>query len=266
MRSIGGILMLCLLLFSHSLRAQESNSPYSTSWLGDGLIIGTGFLNGIVASSFDDTVSALTPAELLTLDKNSINGFDRWAAGHYSLSAVKTSDILLGASLVAPFSLLVSGDVSKDWDKLSLMYVETMLWAAMLPSYTKGTVQRIRPFAYDDTAPLDRRLEAETRRSFFSGHTCLAFSSMVMFSTMYGDYFPESEYKPYVWAGSLLLAGSVGYMRIVAGAHYPTDVIVGALIGSTVGYLIPVLHRTAKDGKGTSLHLFPGGVRVSYGL
>lgn len=77
--------------------------------------------------------------------------------------------------MVAPFTLLAADNIRRDWDKLTVMYVETMLWSAMLPSYTKGTVQRIRPFAYNTDAPLDKKLEAETRRSFFPDTPVLRF-------------------------------------------------------------------------------------------
>jgi membrane-associated phospholipid phosphatase len=49
--------------------------------------------------------------------------------------------------------------------------------------------------------------------------------------------------KPYVWIGSLATATAVGYLRYDAGLHYPSDVIVGALVGGSVAYLVPRLHR-----------------------
>jgi membrane-associated phospholipid phosphatase len=38
------------------------------------------------------------------------------------------------------------------------------------------------------------------------------------------------------------IATSVAFLKIKAGYHYPTDVIAGALVGSGVGLLVPVLH------------------------
>ena len=40
----------------------------------------------------------------------------------------------------------------------------------------------------------------------------------------------------------LPLATSVALLKIKAGYHYPTDVAAGALVGSALGVLVPVLH------------------------
>ena len=83
----------------------------------------------------------------------------------------------------------------------------------------KRVLVRERPFVSHPgieclTAPLDRY-------SFPSGHTLHA----VLFATVVTAWFPSLA--PVVWAFSLLVALS----RPVLGLHYPTDVIVGALIG-----------------------------------
>ncbi|MDP3684668.1 MAG: phosphatase PAP2 family protein, partial [Ignavibacteria bacterium] len=66
----------------------------------------------------------------------------------------------------------------------------------------------------------------------------------VFLSTVYEGYFPDSKYKNYVWAGSLFTASLTGYLRYESGAHFPTDILVGAVVGSAVGYLIPYLHKS----------------------
>lgn len=256
--------LYCILIQSNCI-AQEFKSPYQIGWGKESIVVGAGFVNGILASSFDDTVSVVTPLEIQQLDRNSVNILDRFATYNYSPTTAKASDICLGTILVAPFTLLAADNIRRDWDKLTVMYVETMLWSAMLPSYTKGTVQRIRPFAYNTDAPLDKKLDAETRRSFFSGHTCLAFSSAVFLSTVYSHYYPDSDNSLYVWGGSLIVAGSVGAFRVGAGAHFPTDVLVGAAIGSVVGYAIPWLHETTSSASGnTSFNITPFGASFRY--
>ncbi len=137
---------------------------------------------------------------------------------------------------------------------IGVMYVETMLFSVFLPSYTKGSVQRIRPYVYSSSAPLEEKLTAEAKRSFFSGHTTVAFSSAVFLSTVYANYYPDSKYKSIVWGSSLAVAGTVGFMRYRSGAHFPTDVLVGAAVGSAIGFLIPRLHKTST---GSSVTLAP---------
>jgi membrane-associated phospholipid phosphatase len=92
------------------------------------------------------------------------------------------------------------------------------------------------------------RLIPDSKHSFFSGHTSYTFSFAVFLSTTFANYNPDSSLKPYVWSTSLLLAATTGYLRLAAGMHYPTDIIAGAIVGSAIGYLIPLLHEKDDDG------------------
>ncbi len=74
-----------------------------------------------------------------------------------------------------------------------------------------------------------------------------AFASAVYLSTVYSDYNTNPEWKPYVWAGSLLMAGVVGYLRYEAGEYFPTDILVGAITVSAIGYVISWMHRVGKE-------------------
>jgi membrane-associated phospholipid phosphatase len=92
------------------------------------------------------------------------------------------------------------------------------------------------------------RLIPDSKHSFFSGHTSYTFSFAVFLSTTFANYNPDSSLKPYVWSASLLLAATTGYLRYAAGMHYPTDIITGALVGSAIGFLIPLIHENETDG------------------
>ena len=67
------------------------------------------------------------------------------------------------------------------------------------------------------TAPLDRY-------SFPSGHTLHA----VGFTIIFWAYLPAS-----IWL-MLPFAALIAASRVILGLHYPTDVLVGALIGATI--------------------------------
>ena len=63
--------------------------------------------------------------------------------------------------------------------------------------------------------------------SFPSGHTSAAFLMVTLLVLFYGPIFAIF----YLWAGSVALS------RLVLGVHFPTDVLVGSLLGSSIAFL-----------------------------
>jgi membrane-associated phospholipid phosphatase len=90
--------------------------------------------------------------------------------------------------------------------------------------------------------PPGTALEGGDNLSFPSGHTALAFS----LATASGTVATLRGYRsaPYVWGAGMALAAFTGYLRMAADQHYASDVVVGALVGSLVGWAVPyLLHR-----------------------
>jgi hypothetical protein len=100
------------------------------------------------------------------------------------------------------------------------------------------------------------------KKSFIILYFKFAFASAVFLSTVYGDYNPNPEWSPYVWAGSLLMASAVGYLRYEAGEHFPTDILVIAVAGGAIGYVIPWMHRVSKE----NVSITPGVPHADYGF
>ena len=73
-----------------------------------------------------------------------------------------------------------------------------------------------------------------------------------MTSMVYDDYYPDSKWGPWIKVGTFSYAAFVSYLRYASGWHYPTDIIAGALVGSTIGWLIPYLHKNDRIVIGTS--------------
>jgi membrane-associated phospholipid phosphatase len=234
----------CAFLLAAAIALPASGaSPYETSWSKDGWVAGLSVAAGICAIVVSQTSSPLTVAEINALSRESVNRFDRSATYRYSEDIADASDVLIYAVVAAPFVLLAGERVQDDWETFSLMYAEVIALAAILPAFGKGTVERPRPYTYNPDVPMDYKTTSDAKKSFFSRHTSMAFASAVFLSTAYDDYYPDSRSSPYVWVGSLLAASAVGYMRYASGEHFPTDIITGAVVGSAVGYLIPLLHR-----------------------
>ena len=222
-------------------------TPYQTSWTVDGLIFGASIVVATTASAIDDNLPSLAISEINSLSISDINPIDRVTAGFYSREQSTVSDILVGTSIVSPLLLMVDKNISRDAGTIATMYFETVLFATFTPSYGKGSARRIRPYVYGTKTPLSEKQNVEARRSFFSGHATWAFATSMFFAKVYSDYYPDSKYNNYVWYGSIGLASTVSILRVSSGAHFISDVIVGAAVGSTIGYVIPYLHQNQSD-------------------
>jgi undecaprenyl-diphosphatase len=96
---------------------------------------------------------------------------------------------------------------------------------------TKRFFQRRRPWhdIAEDIVIGKRTLDT----SFPSGHTAGSFACAVVLARRY----------PAHWRIVLSVAAAVGLSRIYLGHHYPSDVLGGAAIGSTVGLTADLASR-----------------------
>ena len=126
--------------------------------------------------------------------------------------------------------------------------VQAAIFASLLQHVTKLAAGRQRPFVH--FAPPGTVVPSEEDDvSFWSGHTSLTFSLAVSAGTIASDR--HYALAPVIWVTGLALATTTGYLRIAADKHYATDVLMGAAVGSLVGYAWPRLvhphiHRAAE--------------------
>ena len=242
---IGFLIVSSLFLSPYTINAQ---SPYSLDVNEEVVIFGGGLAFGIVDRELIKRTVPLTIEELSILSRENVNSFDRSATYNWSPSAADLSDILLLTSVLSPLLLFSSSAVWDDGGTYTVMYLENVIWSFSLSHLAKGTITRYRPYVYNDEVPEEEKLGPDATLSFFSGHSTHAFSSAVFLSTTFANYNPDSSLKPYVWGTSLLLAAAVGYLRFDAGMHYPTDILTGAIVGSAIGFLIPLIHEKEVNG------------------
>lgn len=86
-------------------------------------------------------------------------------------------------------------------------------------------------------------------RSFPSGHTAGAFAGAGLVCASHANLplYGHATADRAACVAALALASSTAVLRVSADRHYASDVIVGAGIGSAVGYLLPVLFQYATD-------------------
>ena len=245
-----------------------AQSPFKTDTETEAILLASSAGIMLASEMVWDSIQPITEDEISRLSKFDINSFDRWAVNPYSAKISRASDALLGVCALAPLILFTEEKIRSDYFVNGLMYGETLVATYFLTNLIKSN-GRLRPFLYDPAVPVTKKLTwgKDAKASFPSGHTSLAFASAVLFSTIYSDYFPESKYRPLVWTSSLLLASSVGYLRLAAGVHFPTDIVAASAIGSLVGIFIPYLHRNnnAKETSNNwSYQINPVQIRIVY--
>jgi len=254
------ILILFLLFISSTIGFSQT---YDISWKKDTPILGVSagmICTGILLS---ESASPITEANLNDLNINDIWRFDRSAALNFSSNAGNISDIFREGIYLVPFSLFFSGKARSEYKSILLMYSEVYLLNGGITILTKEIVGRNRPYAYNEEAPLDLRLSATTRRSFFSGHVSHVSSLSFLTASIYSDIYPKSAYRYAVWAGAITAPAITGYLRYRAGRHFPSDIIVGYGVGALIGYMIPKFHKS-KSESGISLNVLNNGCSITY--
>ena len=209
----------------------------------DIVLLGSGMSLSLGSYLIGKNNSPVQIDELPLLSKEDIPRFDRGATENWSPLSARASDVGLLMCVGAPAFLLLSGKARDEFGVVALMGAETMLLTTSFTLFAKNITQRKRPYVYNNELTDDIRTNADSKKSFFSGHTSLAFASVVFASSVYSQYYPNSKLKPFVWGSGLALAGGVGYLRYSAGKHFPSDILTGAVVGSAIGYIVPRIHR-----------------------
>ncbi|MCU0608333.1 MAG: phosphatase PAP2 family protein [Chitinispirillaceae bacterium] len=219
-----------------------SGSNYKLSVKTDLPLSGIGLAGCIGAFLAETSPASLTRAEISLLSRDDVNAMDRNATFHYSHNAGRASDVLSGVLIVAPLGLITAIRGRNSVTTFSVMYAEVLMLAYALPSLGKQLSGRARPYLYNPDVPLENKLGSDALSSFFSRHTTIAFASACYLSTVFDDAYPHSESGRWVRIAALSAASATGYLRYAAGQHFPSDILVGALVGSAIGFGVPFAH------------------------
>lgn len=190
-------------------------------------------------------------------DPASVNRFDRVAIGHRSTAASTASDVTAALAIAVPpvadaLHLGLGAPLLAD----VTVFAETLAVSSALVVAAKYGVQRPLPLTYDGDP---KYVGAQGGyRSFYSGHTTTVVSALTAaaWTLRWRD-----GAGAWPWVVVTVAGGSVGVERVLAGRHFPSDVIVGAAVGLAVGTAVPWLHRR-RSGVAVSLAPAPGGAAL----
>jgi membrane-associated phospholipid phosphatase len=194
-------------------------------------------------------------------DASTLNPVDRWAyeprrddwADRWSFITQDSSGWMgIGIPIALHSARLVSGFVPAAAFTTQLaadvvLSLQAVVVTGMLTEAAKVSAARPRPYMFFNRKEDRKNPTAYT--SFFSGHTSFAAASSastaLILLSRWAPMLPRftrwfSLFSLLYW---LSFTVSTGYFRVKAGVHFTTDVVVGAIIGSTVAFLVARLHR-----------------------
>jgi membrane-associated phospholipid phosphatase len=185
---------------------------------------------------------------ILNLDARNINAFDRCVTeqdADYAPTAGTISDYGMYATFALPLLFLADKKVRKDWIPLFLMYLETEAIVGNIYSWGAAIhIDRIRPLVYHPEISWGQKVGGGTQTSFYSGHASSSAAACFFVAKVFSDYHPEWGNKKFLLFGAAAIPPIIiGYYRIKAMKHFPTDVITGFIVGTTTGILVPHLHK-----------------------
>jgi membrane-associated phospholipid phosphatase len=182
-------------------------------------------------------------------DRVELNRLDNLTAGYYSAGWSRFSDYLqYGLATSAAALLLVDEGVLAALND-GVVLLESTLSASSVSSIMTLAAGRPRPFLYGDPdnpdgfkAPLSIRNSANASLSFLSGHTTQAFAIATSFYIAQRRLHPRSRRPEILLGAGLTVASLIAISRVMAGYHFITDVVGGAVVGSSIGVLVASVH------------------------
>lgn len=144
---------------------------------------------------------------------------------------------------VLTMPLLIDDFNFKSISTIGLMYTEALLLTIGVKDILKGLIRRPRPYAYENNVNNDYNKSPDDFLSFPSGHTSIAFMTTSFTSYVYFNRKSSMESKILFTGLSYGVALSTAILRVASGSHYSMDVLAGAVLGTSIGLLVPLLHK-----------------------
>ena len=230
--------ILCIFFFcSFSRGTAGDRFSFSLKTEREWTVLGSGAVLFGVGSYFYHHV---IPPDSNLLDQSALIPMDRFAIHCDNQTHAVISNATLGVCSLLPMVSIISVKDEQQLKTQALITVESYLITIGLTNLVKGIVRRPRPYVYRERNSF---LKKDAGRSFFSGHTSMAFNGAVLAALMFQEENRESRWVAPMWIGGISMATLTGIFRVTSGNHFPTDVLAAALAGSIVGIGMVHLHQ-----------------------
>lgn len=199
---------------------------------------------GVVAALPNILGSRLPYAQCNPCDSTRLWPIDRGTLGLPNAGLSEASTLTMGATVLGAgvvLGLTRRGEPhagAAAAEDLAVL-VEAMEIDQLLTNWGKVLFHRARPVLYSPVSGQHQTVDAG--RSFPSGHSSFSFAAAAAAASILHRRGVLGKHKVPV---ILLFAGAAttAALRVAAHKHFPTDVVAGALLGTTVGWFVPRLH------------------------
>jgi membrane-associated phospholipid phosphatase len=233
--------------------APPGRASFTVDPIADGaMIVGTAAFAGVlnlIAGTGEVRPQQISPtfrpSSLLAIDRGAISQAVDPSARVYSNIG---QAVVVGYAVLDPILSGVREHSVRTGMVDAIIYAEAMTMTWGVTNLAKIAVRRPRPQAYVDAQanadnPDYSNADTDSSLSFFSGHASLT-ASVSATATYLAFARSPGTVRPWLTLGAgTLLTTFVSVERVRAGAHFPTDVIAGALAGAGIGVLVAHYHR-----------------------
>ena len=185
-------------------------------------------------------ISKPTEQEINNLDQDIINWFDQIGTVDYSQSLKDMSDYTIYANMAFAGWLAYKND--NFFDDM-LIFSESLIAQDAIGKWTRTISGRYRPFVYGNSVSMKKKRRPNSQHSFFSLHSSVAFSTATFGYHLYYQNHGHNLFYATILYGT---AASTAILRVASAQHFPTDVIFGAIVGSSITYLICQSYKKPK--------------------
>ncbi|MDR2773122.1 MAG: phosphatase PAP2 family protein, partial [Elusimicrobiota bacterium] len=156
------------------------------------------------------------------------------------ISFLDSKGINFSFLLIAFVSIVILWKNKREnfWTTFAL-FVSALILSTIVSFSIKNIVERPRPLEFFGVEDVKYFYEMAYKNSFPSGHTQAAFAMCV---------FVFMNVRKY-WYVYFVLAFGTAFERIYVGSHFPSDVFVGAVLGTVTSYMVVKLAELFDDKK-----------------
>jgi len=202
--------------------------------------LSAGFLVGIAAAMpFDEKVAAWAQSPSVQTPSNTsvVKFFNAYGGEGVLILSIGT----YGVARIAG---------SSHFSELGLRATEAIVVSGAITAVTKGIIGRQRPYVDDQDSHyyvFGKGFGNQDYTSMPSGHTTAAFAFAASVTDETAHLWPKQTW----WVATLTYgsAAAVGVARIYSNAHWTSDVIAGAFVGTLSGLGVNRWHRAHPNSK-----------------